>query len=369
MKKIIALLLSLVMVFGGMTYSAEAATTTIDFTASCTESKVEVTGTASGVKSAVVLQVLDENKQLLAMETVNVLAGEFEKTVTGLSLEAGTKYKVRVANYDGGSWVTKEIECIPEVTPTPESTPTPEPESTPTPEPESTPTPEPESTPTPEPETTPTPEPTTTPVIVPAVAQVAVMQSPVAVEFDKKVAAGTIQQQKVTINPEGANEKASISGNLFVEKSLSIENIENTISSLSKAIIDGGALSSRQQEAVKEGKDTKVSLKISKATALSSNGTKQLDEYCKENNYECLQMLTIGAEVKVGDSATKTLDLEKNIIIVCVKVTAPSNSKITVVRLYNGKIKTISTSSVKEETCTVSIKANGPGVYCILREK
>jgi len=65
------------------------------------------------------------------------------------------------------------------------------------------------------------------------------------------------------------------------------------------------------------------------------------------------------------------LDLAKSRLSTYLNVTAPNDSIITVVRLYNGEItSTVAASGqIKDKTFKVKIIANGPGVYCILREK
>ena len=71
---------------------------------SATTTSLTVSGSAADINAAVVVQILDQNNNVLGMESFPVLDDAFSGTVSGITLVAGDSYTVRVADFDGGSW-------------------------------------------------------------------------------------------------------------------------------------------------------------------------------------------------------------------------------------------------------------------------
>ena len=108
MKKALGTILGLI-IFSFMALHSYADNGTVEVgTASATESSVTVSGTATGVNAAVVVEVIDANGTSYGMGSLTVKDGAFSGTVSGLSLAAGN-YTVRVADYDGGTWNSKAV--------------------------------------------------------------------------------------------------------------------------------------------------------------------------------------------------------------------------------------------------------------------
>ncbi|MCR4618514.1 MAG: hypothetical protein K5669_10085 [Lachnospiraceae bacterium] len=87
-----------------------------------TVASAQVSGTVgSDVKAAVAVQLLDTSDNVLLMQSVIISGDTYSSTLdfTGISLTAGTSYKIRVADYDGGSWITTTF--IPTAVVTPSS--------------------------------------------------------------------------------------------------------------------------------------------------------------------------------------------------------------------------------------------------------
>lgn len=137
MKKILSAVLVITMLFA-LSVPAFAANGSVNITsASVTKDTLTVEGTVtngsndsndSNVTVAVVVQILSDNK-ILAMESLRADAGTFSGKIdiSSLSLTAGSSYTVRIADYDGGAWVSKTVtipaDSTPPTTPTTPSTP------------------------------------------------------------------------------------------------------------------------------------------------------------------------------------------------------------------------------------------------------
>ena len=94
---------------------------------SATTTSLTVSGSAADINAAVVVQILDQNNNVLGMESFPVLDDAFSGTVSGITLVAGDSYTVRVADFDGGSWKKTVVTAV---APTPTPTPTPTPPTT-----------------------------------------------------------------------------------------------------------------------------------------------------------------------------------------------------------------------------------------------
>ena len=105
MKKLLKLIFPM-MLFFALSIPAYAAGTVSTVTAETTRTKIEVSGTTSGVTAAVVIQVLDNADQIVAMDSFVVLNDAFSGEMSGLTLTEGNTYSVRAADYDGGVWTT-----------------------------------------------------------------------------------------------------------------------------------------------------------------------------------------------------------------------------------------------------------------------
>lgn len=110
MKKLTSLLLALALIMSlSVTVFAKAdpSTVTLDKdNCSATTSSVTVSGSTTNVKAAVVVQVLDAQSNILAMESFTIVPadGGFGGTIDNLSLSYSATYTVRAADYDGGAW-------------------------------------------------------------------------------------------------------------------------------------------------------------------------------------------------------------------------------------------------------------------------
>lgn len=149
-KKIPCLVVALACILGFSinAHALNKAVTIID--TSATKSSVTVSGTTEAL--AVMVQIRNaEGTDILHMESLGVEAGKFDGTLNGLNLAEDTKYKVFIADYEGGDWSIAEFTVKPKEEPTPEPSPTPSPEPSPgsTPSPKPTETPKPDGTPTP----------------------------------------------------------------------------------------------------------------------------------------------------------------------------------------------------------------------------
>ena len=78
-----------------------------DLKATATTSSVTVSGTATDVKAAIVVQVMD-GSDIVAMQSFSVNGTTFSVKLNSLSLTGGKTYTIRVADYDGGTFATAE---------------------------------------------------------------------------------------------------------------------------------------------------------------------------------------------------------------------------------------------------------------------
>lgn len=118
MKKITSVFLTLAMVLALCVpaFAAGGGTVTIT-TKSATKTQLTVAGTTSGVKAAVVVQLLS-GEEILAMESLVVAGDSFSGVISGLSLTTGSSYTVRIADYDGGTWASDTVAVPADSTPT-----------------------------------------------------------------------------------------------------------------------------------------------------------------------------------------------------------------------------------------------------------
>ena len=122
MKKLTKLALAFVLTFGlvflASNVSFAANVSTLDTTGS--GGKIAVSGTTeSGVVAVAVLVYDEAGTNLVAMETAAVTSGEYKYTMDH-AFDAG-KYVVKVADYNGGDYVTKEVTVTKEATKSPKT--------------------------------------------------------------------------------------------------------------------------------------------------------------------------------------------------------------------------------------------------------
>lgn len=107
MKKIVLPMISMMLLFFVFVTPVKAAGETVtigDVTAYA--SSMSVSGTTDAV--AVTIQVRDASGIIVAMDTVGTKGGKFSKSVVG-SYTVGGNYKIYVADYEGGTWDTKDV--------------------------------------------------------------------------------------------------------------------------------------------------------------------------------------------------------------------------------------------------------------------
>lgn len=121
MKKILTILfVSFIFVFSVTSTVLAKPTPDIEITsASGMGSTVYVSGNTSGIDTAVAIQVVKkDDTQVLAMNMTAVNNDSFS-TSFYTDLEIGEEYTIKVADYDGGTWFTKDF--IAKANPSPES--------------------------------------------------------------------------------------------------------------------------------------------------------------------------------------------------------------------------------------------------------
>lgn len=107
MKKLIGLFMILILV-AAFPLEVKALNQTVTISsAKASTTSVAVTGTTSAV--AIIVQVRDSSDNILDMQSFGTVDGAFAAELTGLSLTDGTKYKLFIADYEGGDWATIEV--------------------------------------------------------------------------------------------------------------------------------------------------------------------------------------------------------------------------------------------------------------------
>lgn len=107
MKKLIGLFMILILV-AAFPLEVKALNQTVTISsAKASTTSVAVTGTTSAV--AIIVQVRDASDNILDMQSFGTVDGAFSAELTGLSLTDGTKYKLFIADYEGGDWATIEV--------------------------------------------------------------------------------------------------------------------------------------------------------------------------------------------------------------------------------------------------------------------
>lgn len=107
MKKLIGLFMILILV-AAFPLEVKALNQTVTISsAKASTTSVAVTGTTSAV--AIIVQVRDASDNILDMQSFGTVDGAFAAELTGLSLTDGTKYKLFIADYEGGNWATIEV--------------------------------------------------------------------------------------------------------------------------------------------------------------------------------------------------------------------------------------------------------------------
>lgn len=101
-----------------MTVAQAKNVTITNLDASASTTTVSVTGQADEDMTAVMVQVLTaDSNQVLKMYSLAVdLENKFSGKFSGLSLQAGTQYIVRAADYEGGTWKTVTV-TVPTLSP------------------------------------------------------------------------------------------------------------------------------------------------------------------------------------------------------------------------------------------------------------
>lgn len=108
MKKLSILLLSLFLVVGSA-ISVLADSDVISLTVSGDKNSIEVSGTTSAGLAAVVVEIIDNGDNNIALYSFAVNSDDtFSGTIDNLNLAAGA-YTVRAANYEGGEWQSTRI--------------------------------------------------------------------------------------------------------------------------------------------------------------------------------------------------------------------------------------------------------------------
>lgn len=112
MKKIITIICSVLISLSivSVVFADEDPKITIS-KASGNETTTTVSGSVDQDIAAVVIEVVDENGQILSMQTEAVKNKSFSASIYA-KLEVGEKYKVKVANFDGGKWANEEFTAV-----------------------------------------------------------------------------------------------------------------------------------------------------------------------------------------------------------------------------------------------------------------
>ncbi|MGN0131959.1 MAG: hypothetical protein ACI4AA_05930 [Lachnospiraceae bacterium] len=107
MKKLIGLFMILILVtVFPLEVKAQNQTVTIS-SAKASTTSVAVTGNTAAI--AIIVQVRDASDNILDMQSFGTVDGAFAAELTNLSLTDGAKYKLFIADYEGGDWATIEV--------------------------------------------------------------------------------------------------------------------------------------------------------------------------------------------------------------------------------------------------------------------
>lgn len=110
MKKIISVILVIALACAlGITAFAAGTVTVSSASYDAGKKELSVSGTTSGVKAAVIVQVVDGSSNILAMESFIVSNNAFDGKISGLALENGKTYTAKAADFDGGVWASKDF--------------------------------------------------------------------------------------------------------------------------------------------------------------------------------------------------------------------------------------------------------------------
>lgn len=117
MKKIISIICSILFTLSlSFVVYAENGEITIN-NVSGTEKSASVSGVVDKDITAVVIEVVDGNGQILSMQTVEVVNKTFSASNIYADLDVGSKYTIKVADFDGGEWAKKDITIASQPTP------------------------------------------------------------------------------------------------------------------------------------------------------------------------------------------------------------------------------------------------------------
>lgn len=120
MKKLVTIICSILLMLSlGSTLCAEEAAVITISNAVGNEESVSIYGSVDKDITAVVIQVVDGNGQVLSMQTVEVVDKAFSIGNIYADLEIGNVYTVKVADFDGGKWFKKDFTCNPTPAPVP----------------------------------------------------------------------------------------------------------------------------------------------------------------------------------------------------------------------------------------------------------